>query len=135
MSPSPEHFEYAETLLRLAESDLQACRVLADASDVTDGAVGFHAQQAVEKALKTAIVLTEAELPRTHDLERLSEQAAACALLPDELAGVDWLTPWAVALRYDEPTTALDRAAAVAAAESACRWATALLDERAPDVS
>ncbi|HUA73823.1 MAG TPA: HEPN domain-containing protein [Solirubrobacteraceae bacterium] len=122
-------------LLRLAESDLQACRVLADASDVADGAVGFHAQQAVEKAIKTAIVLSEAELPRTHDLERLSEQAAAGAPLPDELAGVDWLTPWAVALRYDEPTTTLDRAAAVAAAESACRWATALLGESARDAS
>jgi HEPN domain-containing protein len=135
LSPSPEHVEYAGTLLRLAESDLHACRVLADASDVADGAVGFHAQQAVEKALKTAIVLTEAELPRTHDLERLSEQAAERAPLPDELAGVDWLTPWAVALRYDEPATALDRAAAVAAAESACRWAKALLDETARDAS
>lgn len=47
----------------------------------------------------------------------LAEQAAARVPLPDELAGVDWLTPWAVALRYEEPTTALDRAAAVAAAE------------------
>jgi HEPN domain-containing protein len=135
LSPSPEYVEYAETLLRLAESDLQACRVLADASDIADGAVGFHAQQAVEKALKTAIVLNESELPRTHDLERLSEQAAARAPLPDDLAGVDWLTPWAVALRYDEPTTALDRAAAVAAAESACGWAKALLDESARDAS
>ena len=41
LSPSPEHVEYAGTLLRLAESDLQACRVLADASDIADGAVGF----------------------------------------------------------------------------------------------
>ncbi|MGA9875160.1 MAG: HEPN domain-containing protein [Solirubrobacteraceae bacterium] len=135
MSPSPEHLEYAEMLLRLAEEDLQACRVLADASDVADGAVGFHAQQAVEKALKTAIVLTEAELPRTHDLELLSEQASARAPLPEELAGVDWLTPWAVALRYDEPTSALDRAAALAAATSACRWAKTLLDDGARDRS
>jgi hypothetical protein len=53
------------------------------------------------------------------------------APLPDELVGVDWLTPWVVALRYDEPTTALDRAAA----ESACRWAKVLLDESAQDAS
>ncbi len=63
MSPSPEHVEYAETLLRLADADLYACRVLADADDLADGAVGFHAQQAVEKALKVAIVLAEVELP------------------------------------------------------------------------
>jgi HEPN domain-containing protein len=128
LSPSPEHVEYAETLLRLAYADLYACRVLADADDLADGAVGFHAQQAVEKALKVAIVLAEAELPRTHDLEQLREQVEATgAQLPSELAGVDWLTPWAVALRYDEPT-ALDRAAALALAESACSWARTLLD-------
>jgi HEPN domain-containing protein len=128
LSPSPEHVEYAETLLRLADADLYACRVLADAADLADGAVGFHAQQAVEKALKVAIVLAEAELPRNHDLEQLREQVEATgAHLPSELAGVDWLTPWAVALRYDEPT-ALDRTAALALAESACSWAKALLD-------
>jgi HEPN domain-containing protein len=110
LSPSPEHVEYAETLLRLADADLHACRVLAGHDDVADRAVGFHAQQAVEKALKVAIVLAEIELPRSHDLEMLAEQAAVRASLPNELAGVDWLTPWAVALRYDEPTTALDRA-------------------------
>lgn len=135
MSPSPEHVEYAETLLRLADADLEACRVLAEHDDIADGAVGFHAQQAVEKALKVAIVLAEVELPRSHDLEMLAEQAASRAPLPDELAGVDWLTPWAVALRYDEPTTALDRAAAVAVAESACRWARALLDGSVRDAS
>jgi HEPN domain-containing protein len=74
LSPSPEHVEYAETLLRLADADLYACRVLADADDMADGAIGFHAQQAVEKALKVAIVLAEVELPRTHDLEQLREQ-------------------------------------------------------------
>lgn len=127
MSPSPEHVEYAETLLRLADADLYACRVLADADDLADGAIGFHAQQAVEKAFKVAIVLAEAELPRTHDLEQLKEQIEATgAQLPSELAGVDWLTPWAVALRYDEPT-ALDRTSALALAESACSWARTLL--------
>jgi hypothetical protein len=46
--------------------------------------------------------------------------------VPDELARVEWLTPWAAALRYDEPTP-LDRPAALAAAESATNWATALV--------
>lgn len=53
----------------------------------------------------------------------LAEQAAAQAPLPNELASVDWLTRWAFALRDDEP----------AAANSACSWAKALLDEAAPD--
>jgi hypothetical protein len=36
-----------------------------------------------------------------------------------------WLTPWAAKLRYDEPI-ALDRTAALAAAESTVSWADAL---------
>ena len=84
--------------------------MLAKAADVGDSAVGLHAQQAVEKALKTVLVLAEVELPRTHDLELL----------------VAWLTPWAGPLRYDEPVP-LDRAVALAVAESACSWATGRL--------
>lgn len=49
------------------------------------------------------------------------------ATLPDKLASVEWLTPWAVDLRYDEPTS-LDRQAALGAAESAVGWATGLLN-------
>lgn len=128
MSPSPEHIEYAEMLLRRATADLQACRVLAANSDIDDGAVGFHAQQTVEKALKVALVLAEVELPRTHDLELLVEQVQASGtIVPNELANIDWLTPWAVDLRYDEPTS-LDRMTAVSVAESASDWATALLN-------
>ena len=33
--------------------------------------VGFHAQQAAEKALKAALVLTGVDVPRTHDLNDL----------------------------------------------------------------
>jgi hypothetical protein len=32
--------------------------------------------------------------------------------LPDSLGEVEWLTPWAAALRYDEPEV-LDRSAAI----------------------
>jgi HEPN domain-containing protein len=63
LSPSPEHVEYAEMLLRRAKGDAHACRVLADDAEIDDSAVGFHAQQAVEKALKIALVVAEMELP------------------------------------------------------------------------
>jgi HEPN domain-containing protein len=66
LSPSPEQVEYAEVLLRRANGDLHVCRVLADDSEVDDGPIGFHAQQAVEKALKIGLVLADIELPRTH---------------------------------------------------------------------
>lgn len=96
-------------LLRRAKGDAHACRVLADDADIDDTAIGFHAQQAVEKALKIALVLAEVELQRTHDLELLVEQVKASGTeVPGELASVEWLTPWAAELRYDEPTP-LDR--------------------------
>lgn len=134
MSPSPEQIEYAEMLQRLATGDLYACRKLADDAEVDDHIIGFHAQQAVEKALKVALVLAGSELPRTHDLELLAEQVEGTgATVPDELARTEWLTPWAAELRYDEQI-ALDRTAALAVAESATAWAAMLLDDSASDV-
>jgi len=126
-SPNPEQVEYAEVLLRRAKGDLQACRVLADDTDIDDNIVGFHAQQAVEKALKVALVLADAELPLTHDLRFLVRQVRESGIEPPrEFSDAQWLTPWAAELRYDEPIT-LDRAAALVAAESAVGWATSLL--------
>lgn len=96
-------------LLRRAEGDLKACSVLAADRDVDDASVGFHAQQAVEKALKAALALADVELPRTHDLELLVEQVRATGTkAPDGLDGIEWLTPWAAELRYDEPARASD---------------------------
>lgn len=104
MSPSPEQIEYAGVLPRLATGDLQACRVLVRETGIEDSIVGFHAQQAVEKALKVALVLADSELPRTHDLELLVEQVEGTEMnVPDELSSTEWLTPWAAELRYDEP--------------------------------
>lgn len=127
MSPSPEQIEYAGVLQRLAAGDLQACRVLVREAGIEDSIVGFHAQQAVEKALKVALVLADSELPRTHDLELLVEQVEGTEIqVPDELSSTEWLTPWAAELRYDEPI-ALDRTAALTAAESAVGWSGSLL--------
>jgi HEPN domain-containing protein len=126
-SPSPEQVEYAEMLARRAAGDLYACRALIDDSEVEDSIIGFHAQQTVEKAMKAALVLAGVELPYTHDLESLAELIGTSGIgLPTEIADTEWLTPWAADFRYEEPV-ALDRPAALAAAESASGWATSLL--------
>jgi HEPN domain-containing protein len=127
-SPSPEQVEYAGVLLRRAEGDLQVCRKLADDTDIDDSIIGFHAQQAVEKALKVALVLADAELPLSHDLGFLMRRVREAGIEPPgEFSDAQWLTPWAAALRYDDPIS-LDRAAALAAAESAVSWAAALIE-------
>jgi HEPN domain-containing protein len=133
-SPSPEQVEYAGLLKRLAAGDLVVCRKLVHDTDVEDHAIGFHAQQSVEKALKVALVLAGVELPYSHDLELLVDLVKGSGTeLPADLTSPEWLTPWAVDLRYGEPT-ALDRAAALAVAESAVSWAASRLAAASPSV-
>jgi HEPN domain-containing protein len=78
--PRPEHVNLAEVLLRKAESDLAAARALAADPDQHDDAIGFHAQQAVEKAVKAVLALSEVETPRTHDLTFLVSTEALLQL-------------------------------------------------------
>jgi len=98
---TPEELKEAERLLRAARSDLSATRVLmADASQA-NGVIGFHAQQAVEKAIKAVLVAGGVEITYTHDLGLLLDTLTEHALAAPELVqGADWLTPWAVAARY-----------------------------------
>ena len=66
--PTPEELEAAELFLEKAASDLAAARLLAGDADQDDNVVGFHAQQAVEKALKAVVAVRSLEIPRSHDL-------------------------------------------------------------------
>ncbi len=95
--------------------------------DMRDDVVGFHAQQAVEKALKVALVLADTDFPRTHDLRELVDIADEAGVeVPDSIQDARWLTPWAAQLRYEmlEP---LDRNTAFSIATEAVEWATGLL--------
>jgi len=63
--------------------------------------VGFHAQQAVEKALKAAIASHDQDFPFTHDIGLLLQLCQDAGLeLPVDLAEADRLTPYAAAVRY-----------------------------------
>jgi hypothetical protein len=91
LSPSPEQLEYASLLTRRAEGDLYACRLLADDPGSDEGIVGFHAQQAVEKALKVALVLAGVDFPRTHDLGFLLARVRELGSeTPSALRDIEW---------------------------------------------
>lgn len=91
--------------------------------------VGFHAQQAVEKAIKAVLVLRGIDFPKTHDLDLLLARAGDHAVVrPRELEDAAWLTPWAAQLRYDEAPAPLNRSDAIAVASSAVTWARSLFD-------
>jgi HEPN domain-containing protein len=111
---TPEESEEAQRLLTSARSDLRATNLLASVAEQGDDVVGFHAQQAVEKAIKAALVASGEEIPYTHDLGFPLDIVASCGLAPpDSVARADWLTSWAVAARYGASVASLDREAAI----------------------
>jgi len=115
--------ELAGQLLERADDDVAAARALFEVADVSDFIVGFHAQQAVEKALKAVLAMRTVEYPFTHDLEllvALCERAGV--ILPAEFADVPRLSPYAAQLRYGAGGPSIvDRSTAL-------RWATVAVD-------
>ncbi len=127
--PTPEQIEVAELLARLARIDLETAEKLAPDPEMDDRPVGFHAQQAVEKAVKVALTLEGIDFTRTHDLEHLLGLAGKHSIaLEPEFESASWLTPWAVEFRYDDdPIETLDRKRAIVTAGAAVAWCEELL--------
>jgi len=84
-----------------AREDLAAAETLLREGPRHAAAVGFHAQQAVEKMLKAVLVARGVAFPKTHDLAHLLDLLAT---VEPSLAGsfgeVEKLTSFAAALRY-----------------------------------
>ncbi len=132
--PRPEHTDLAQLLLRKATADLAVTRTLAADADPHDEAIGFHAQQAVEKAIKAVLAISEIAAPRTHDLTYLVELLDSHTIdVPATIAEPEWLSPWAVTTRYDDLDDTLDREAAIEAADTAIAWARMLLSQASDD--
>ena len=92
--------DLAEQLLRVARDDDAAARTLREAES-PDSMVGFHCQQAVEKALKAVLAARGIEFPFTHDIGLLVQLCEdARTPVPEALADLDRLTPFAVHMRY-----------------------------------
>jgi HEPN domain-containing protein len=93
---------HTELLLEKAAQDEGALRALLAHDDVAAEVFGFHAQQAAEKLLKAAITARGVEYPLTHRLADLLDLLAHAGVeVPDCLAAVRELTPFAVEFRYD----------------------------------
>jgi len=129
---SPEHDldEVSEVLARKAQGDAKVLRLLAPNDEIGDDAVGFHAQQAIEKWLKAVIASRGQDFEFTHDLHRLVMLASqGTGELPFDVDLVLTLTQYAVPLRYEDLLDAqpLDRDATVALVEEVGRWTAAQL--------
>jgi HEPN domain len=128
--------DLAVVLVDLAADDELMARSLLPVEGVTDAGVGFHAQQAVEKSLKAVLALRGVEFPYTHDLDGLLQLCQKHSIdVPDDLLGVDRLSPFAVRLRYGVvPATDLDRDQALRWAAFAVLWAQQHIEPKAEDV-
>lgn len=127
---TPEHREVAQLLLQKAREDLSAAQVLVTTEDQADHIIGFHLQQAIEKAVKAILAAHAIEIPRTHDLGYLIELLGNSEIeMPPEVALSDWLTPWGVLFRYDDNPDTLDRDKGLEAAATTVSWAQRLIAE------
>jgi HEPN domain-containing protein len=117
--------DLARQLVGLAADDEFAARALLPIEGVTDGVLGFHTQQAVEKSLKGVLAFRQIEFPFTHDLDGLIRLCQKNDIeLPEELTGIDDLSPFAARLRYGaSPAARLNRDQALKWAALAVEWA------------
>ena len=94
--------EHARALLARAGDDLYVVRRLHAEVDAPGWVLGFHAQQAVEKALKSVLSGAGLAYPRTHNLVMLAELLRAAGIeLPPDAESFGGLTPYGVMLRYE----------------------------------
>lgn len=95
--------EYALALLARGRDDLYVVRRLAVDPDAPGWVLGFHAQQAVEKALKAVLSGCGMAYPRTHNLVMLAELLRPAAIvLPPDVEDFGRLVPFGVVLRYED---------------------------------
>lgn len=123
--------EFARTLLEKASDDRYVLEHLASDKDAPEWILGFHAQQAVEKALKAVLLMREVEFPRTHNLSMLLELLHRNGVdLPAENADLAKLIPFGVLLRYEDAAgeaPSLDRSWAIQRVAKTLEWAASIV--------
>ena len=115
--------------LRYAESDLEIARTTQSSRILLEG-LCFHAQQAVEKALKAVLVAYAVPFPRTHNITTLLDLFPQNIVISSEVEAAASLTDYAVLTRYPsnlEPVTDEEYHEAVQLAETAVDWAKTLI--------
>lgn len=116
--------DLARRFLALADRDINTVRLLAGISESDDEAIGFHAQQAVEKCLKAVLALHAVPFRKTHDLIELVDLLRDNELsLPPNAEALDALNPFAVTFRYDFIVEAMDRQQMQEIVETVRHWA------------
>ena len=126
------HPDHPLEWIRLAKDDLDTAQLGTDL--VSPEILCFHAQQAVEKALKAVLVDRSTDFPYTHDIEELlatlEESGVPCPVASPE---ANRLTRYAVLTRYPglaEAVTVEEYQSALLLAERILEWANDQIENR-----
>jgi HEPN domain-containing protein len=117
--------------LRFAEGDLVLAR-RQPSEEVLLELLCFHAQQAVEKAIKAVLLHFAEQVPRTHSIEALVKIAAKHIEIPDAVEESTELTLYASDTRYPgnyEPVDNVDYLDALNKAEKVVLWAKSICEK------
>jgi HEPN domain-containing protein len=108
MSPQVKKYKksYAFELLRIALGDLESAMALKASESGRPENVVYHAQQCIEKVIKSVLVFNELPVVHTHDLESLILTLPEGLLPPDSFL-LGSLSQYAMVRRYEEGTEEL----------------------------
>jgi HEPN domain-containing protein len=120
--------DFVQQWLSKAEIALASAEILA-AGEMSDYfTCAFQCQQASEKFLSAYLVRHQIEFRKTHDLGQLLKLASeAEAVLQEELASCEWLTPFGAEFRYPGEYPAVDHITAQNALAEAKRVREAIM--------
>ena len=123
--------DLARALLQKARDDAYVVQRGAADPAYPDWVIGFHAQQAVEKAIKSVLCHNSIEYPHSHNIGLLAALAGDHGLTPPPQApDLSRLTVFGAVLRYETglgEDSPLDRAWAQARVQAVLTWAAASL--------
>lgn len=124
--------ELAELFLRKARQDEFVLDKLISDPASPDEAIGFHAQQAVEKMLKAVLALHAVRVGKTHEIGQLLALLRNNTITyPSDFDELDRLSPFAAEFRYEDlpsgPEHSFDRTWAADNVHRVKAWAEALV--------
>ena len=93
--------EHGLTLLKMAEKDLNAMLAMENPQSFAEEIFGFHAQQAIEKTLKSWLAFLNVQYPFRHDLAELLNLLEQNGAEISSYKKFIIFTPFAVEFRYD----------------------------------
>lgn len=118
----------AKLYMRHAENDLIVAETMSGDSEAHTGARAFHSQQAAEKAIKAALVMSGAEPEWIHDLTSLARELPAEWGTGATDSDLDRLSRYVMTARYGGAAVTKD------GADRALDIATAVMNAMRPKV-